>query len=94
MLKARDVPCMSMFNSAVWKKGSHDDLSNCKKCVLIEIMYLDKYYEEISEIKDFGFEDLISGAGGFIGIFLGYSMMQIPQLMGMSNFGNFILIRI
>ena len=43
---------------------------------------MDKYYEEIKEIKEFGFEDFISGMGGFIGIFLGYSMMQIPQLIG------------
>ena len=42
---------------------------------------MDKYYEEITEIKDFGFEDFISGLGGFIGIFLGYSLMQIPELL-------------
>ena len=39
---------------------------------------------EIKEIKDFGFEDFISSLGGFIGIFLGYSMFQIPQLLGRS----------
>ena len=51
-------------------------------CTYLKIEYLDKYYEEIKEIKEFGFEDFISGMGGFIGIFLGYSMMQIPQLIG------------
>ena len=39
---------------------------------------------EIKEIEEFGFEDLISGLGGFIGIFLGYSLMQTPQLLGIA----------
>ena len=47
----------------------------------IEIQYADKYYEENIQVQDFGFQDFISNLGGFIGIFLGYSMMQIPQLL-------------
>ena len=42
----------------------------------------DKFYEEISQAKDFGVQDFVSNLGGFIGIFLGYSMMQIPELLG------------
>ena len=41
-----------------------------------------KYYEEIEYSKDFGSESFISNLGGFIGIFLGYSMMQLPELLG------------
>ena len=79
-----DAPCLDMFTSAVWNEQGNNDSTLCEKCTNIEIVYLDKYYEEIEETKDFGFEDFISGLGGFIGIFLGYSMMQIPLLLGIS----------
>ena len=50
---------------------------------LIKISYLENYYEEIKQIEDFGIQDFISNVGGFIGIFVGYSMIQIPELLGM-----------
>lgn len=72
-------PCLDMFNSIVWnrlKSRRHEDSAE------IEISYLEKYYEEISQVVEFGFLDFVSSLGGFIGIFLGYSMMQIPELLG------------
>ena len=71
-----------MFSSAVWNEEGRDDLEICEKCTYLKMVYLDRSYEEITEIKGFGFEDFISGLGGFLGIFLGCSMMQIPQLLG------------
>ena len=47
---------------------------------LVNFIYKDKYYEEIIYAKDFGPESFLSNVGGFVGIFLGYSMMQIPVL--------------
>ena len=82
--ESRDAPCLDMFNSIMMKEAVHNDIKLCKKCTYIKIEYLDKYYEEIKEIEDFTFEDFISGLGGFIGIFLGYSMLQVPQLLGIS----------
>ena len=95
-----DTPCLGMFNSVTIAKnvtavtvnkksinrisGRYNDWYLCKDCTSLEIVYLDKYYAEIKEIQDFGFEDFISSLGGFIGIFLGYSMFQIPQLLGIS----------
>ena len=86
VLEYLEAPCLDMFSSAVWSKGEHDDSEICEKCIYLKIVYLDKYYEEIREVEDFGFEDFISDLGGFIGIFLGYSMMQIPFLLGISEF--------
>ena len=77
-----EAPCLDMFNSVVWNQEGYDDLKICRKCIYLKITYLDQYYEEIKEIRDFNFEDFISNLGGFIGIFLGYSMMQVPQLLG------------
>ena len=48
-------------------------------------MKIKEELKEIEEIKDFGFEDFVSDLGGFIGIFLGFSMLQIPQLLGISK---------
>ena len=95
-----DIPCLGMFNSVTIGKNvtaimvnkkivnrisrRYNDWNLCKDCTTFEIVYLDKYYGEIKEIQDFGFEDFISSLGGFIGIFLGYSMFQIPQLLGIS----------
>ena len=38
-------------------------------------------YEEIRYIKALGFENWLSNVGGFVGIFLGYSMMQFPEML-------------
>ena len=78
ILNHTDSPCIDMFNTVSIRTPRA-----CEKCIEIKVSYLDKYYEEIKEIKAFGFQDFISGLGGFIGIFLGYSMMQIPRLLGM-----------
>ena len=85
-MEDREAPCLNMFSSAVWNEEGRDDLKICEKCTYLKIVYLDRSYEEITEIKGFGFEDFISGLGGFIGIFLGCSMMQIPQLLGIFIF--------
>ena len=47
--------------------------------VLLEIQYMDDNYQEFVNNRNFGFESLWSGIGGFIGMFLGYSFLQIPS---------------
>ena len=85
------TPCLFLFHSVTgnfldtWiQRAEHGFLNNWKyrdvRHLYIEIHYEDKYYEEITQVEDFGVQDFISNLGGFIGIFLGYSMMQIPQL--------------
>ena len=75
-----EPPCLDMFNSVVWNWVENHTM--CEKCIDLEVAYLDKYYEEIKQLTALSFEDFISNLGGFIGIFLGYSMMQIPELLG------------
>ena len=45
----------------------------------IFVNYLTESYQEIANKKDFSGEALWSGVGGLVGIFLGYSFMQIPD---------------
>ena len=47
----------------------------------MKFLYKEKYYQEIENVRDFGFETFWSSVGGFVGIFLGYSMLQFPELI-------------
>ena len=89
------TPCLDMFNSIVWNQvnfsqsldrfGSLDRTpETLGRYTFLEIFYAEKYYEEIRQEEDFNIQDFISNLGGFIGIFLGYSMMQIPELLKMA----------
>ena len=49
--------------------------------IAIKFLYTEKMYEEIRYIKAIGFENWLSNVGGFVGIFLGYSMMQFPEFL-------------
>ena len=49
--------------------------------ISIKIAYLDDEYQEIINVRDFGFESFWSGVGGFVGMFLGYSLLQVPELL-------------
>ena len=53
---------------------------------LVEAEKTQKILEQVEEIensKSYDFESFVSGVGGFIGIFLGYSILQIPELLGL-----------
>ena len=43
--------------------------------------YMDTSYQEIINVREFGLESLWSGVGGFVGIFVGTSLLQIPSLV-------------
>ena len=47
----------------------------------IDIIQGSEMYQEIDNVRDFGAESCWSGIGGFVGIFLGYSLLQIPKMM-------------
>lgn len=48
--------------------------------IAISFHYKEKMYEEVQYSKAMEFESWLSNVGGFVGIFLGYSMMQFPEL--------------
>ena len=49
----------------------------------IQFLYRETVYEEITNTESFNFESFISGVGGFAGIFLGYSILQLPELLSL-----------
>ena len=47
----------------------------------LEFIQGNEMFQEIENVRDFGFESCWSGIGGFVGIFVGYSLMQLPELL-------------
>ena len=47
----------------------------------IEIDFPEETYQEILNVPEISTENLWSAVGGFVGIFLGYSLMQMPELV-------------
>ena len=47
----------------------------------LELRYNVAEYLEITNNEAFGFESLWSQIGGFAGIFLGFSLLQVPSLL-------------
>ena len=59
--------------------GFGDDTSSTD--LITSFNYIDKNYQEIANERDFGFESFWSAVGGFIGIFVGASLSQVPALI-------------
>ena len=49
--------------------------------IAINFVYAEKVYEEIQYTKAIEFVSWLSNVGGFVGIFMGHSMMQVPELL-------------
>ena len=72
-----DQPCDYMEVSL----GATQHSSSFENVVLLELQYMKQNYQEIVNIRDFEFESFWSSVGGFVGIFLGYSLLRVPDLM-------------
>ena len=69
--------CTNMDTLVIQSKPeSHDG-----KHITIRVSYLESTYQETENVQDFTFETFFSSLGGFIGIFLGYSILQVPELL-------------
>ena len=81
IIKDHDRPCIDMHTIV----GSNWlDMKGTQKSdeIHIQFNYQEQYYQEIKYLPDFDLETFISNIGGFLGIFLGYSMLQIPEIIG------------
>ena len=75
------APCIDMYNAVAWNWNLKQE-KPARNQAVIKFFYQEKYYEEIKYSKAFDVEGFISNLGGFVGIFLGYSLMQLPGLLG------------
>ena len=81
LLDHSDAPCIDMYNAVASNWNARQGRNDTKQKI-IKFLYTEKYYEEIQYSKAFDVEGFISNLGGFVGIFLGYSLMQLPGLLG------------
>ena len=72
-----DRPCVDMTTLVTDSRG----LPQRKNQFFIDIVYKDKAFQEIRNVREFTFESFFSSMGGFVGIFLGYSILHIPDLI-------------
>ena len=86
-LKMFGKPCkeLSNFFSLQSEGTAGRDVSESglglKKTFDMKIKFLTDQFQEVTNSKDFGFESLWSGIGGFTGIFLGYSFLNVPEFL-------------
>ena len=54
------------------------DTSTNDSIMLFIIDFIEPNFKEIKQVKAFGIESLIGNVGGYIGLFLGFSIIQLP----------------
>ena len=77
VLDTYDPPCLDMTTSVIFTRDSYQRSGK----FVIKVLYTEKSYQEIKNIKAFSSETFWSTAGGYLGMFLGYSLLQIPELL-------------
>ena len=74
-------PC-DKLSSVVTFQEVMKNTENDNSTLLIVVNYLEEMYTEITNLQDFDMPMLWSSMGGFIGMFLGYSLWQCPEMIG------------
>ena len=75
VLNADSLPCTEMsVSSSIELKTNKSDLS-------LVFHYRAKQYMETITTRDYVLGDLLSGIGGFVGMFLGYGLFQVPEII-------------
>ena len=85
VMSSYDPPCVEMkspvsVSQQQAKVGTLERRLEGGRLTLI-ISYTMEDFQEITNVKDFDVETLWSSVGGFIGIFLGYSLLQAPEML-------------
>ena len=89
LMRSYDSPCTDMYNIVGWNWVDVEGTKN-SDTIQIKFYYQEQYYQQLRYLPDFDVETFISNIGGFVGIFLGFSMMQIPDLIGKININQFL----
>jgi hypothetical protein len=61
--------------------GPQNGLLNNESYTIIFIAYLESKFKEIKQTKAFGIESLVGNVGGYIALFLGVSVIQLPSFL-------------
>ena len=73
-------PCIKLSSIVTFQEKAKNKEKDPESFVLV-FNYLEEMYQEIRNERDFNLEMFWSSVGGFIGMFLGYSLWQCPEMM-------------
>ena len=76
-LSTYDPPCVEMTTMVTVNKDSTQKRNEFK----IKFTYTENVYQEIVNSESFDFTTCFSGVGGFVGIFLGFSLRDMPNIL-------------
>ena len=76
-------PCLQMTFTYNYKETKREISGGSQKIHFI-ITHESKVYKMIENYREFGLGGLWSGIGGLVGMFLGYSLLQIPNALSNS----------
>lgn len=80
-METYDPPCVEMNTMVIVNK----DLPQEKDEFKVVIRYTEDVYQKIESIESMSLLAFFAQWGGFVGIFLGYSFLQIPELIKDAN---------
>ena len=69
---------VTKWNTITTGVENNSSISNITRSM--EIFFEMKYYEEVLHLQGFNFDSLLGNAGGYIGMFLGVALWQIPEI--------------
>ena len=72
-----EPPCIDMTSFVTFTR----ELEQLPRQFLVKVIYTENFYQEIKNVREFTFETFWSTAGGYLGFFLGYSLLQLPDLL-------------
>lgn len=76
LLSTSPAPCTAMLIPHSVQKDQLDDKGKFD----ISIIYSTTEYQEIENHREYDFNSMFAGIGGFVGIFCGYSLFQVTDL--------------
>ena len=80
VLQRYEPPCEEMVALPIITR----EIDQSEQRFLVKVTYAVSFYQEIKNVKEFTLETFWSTAGGYLGIFLGYSLLQVPELLKIS----------
>jgi len=82
-LKNEDAPCgeMSVISNVESLTKNKDNAKLSKKTIKITFRYPGKQYRETVNSQAYLFQSLLSSVGGYIGMFLGFGLLQILEVI-------------
>ena len=82
VMKEYAPPCIQMMTPVNVQEKSWIPLGRSIYKLTVHLKYATETFQEVHNSEDFNVFSLWSNIGGFIGIFLGYSLLQVPEILG------------